>query len=93
LEEAGAALAHAVVSAASVLDFEACLIDGWLPGGVKADLISRITESLKLINTTGLTLPMIKPGSVGVDARSLGAASLPLSDRFLLDQNALLKDI
>lgn len=93
VKEAGAALAHAIVSAASVLDFDACLIDGWLPDGVKTDLISQINESLKLINSTGLTLPKIKPGSVGVDARSLGAASLPLSDRFLLDQNALLKDI
>ena len=93
VEDAGAALAHAIVSAASVLDFESCLIDGWLPDPVKADLVRAIEQSVSRINTTGLSMPRILPGSVGADARSLGAASLALSDRFLLDQNALLKDV
>jgi len=93
ISDTGAALAHAIVSAASVLDFESCLIDGWLPEPVKLNLVNATTNSLRGINTIGLTMPKVRPGSVGPDARSLGAASLPLSDRFLLDQNAFLKHV
>jgi len=93
ISEVGQALAYAIVASASVIDFESCLIDGWLPEAVRQELVTATQESLTKINTTGLTLPHIKPGTVGADARSLGAASLPLSSRFLLDQNAFLKDI
>lgn len=91
--EVGAALAHAIVSSASVIDFESCLIDGWLPDHVKDALVAATNESLKSINTIGLTVPKVQPGTVGANGRSLGAASLPLSGRFLLDQNAFLKHV
>ena len=39
----------------------------------------------------GVTLPDLREGTVGSDARALGAASLPLSDRFLVDRDAFLK--
>ncbi len=90
--QVGAALAHAIVSAASVLDLERCLIDGWLPDDIKSKLVAETVNGFEQINTTGLKLPDVQPGTVGPDARSLGAASLPLSRRFLLDQNAFLMD-
>ena len=36
-------------------------------------------------------LPAIFEGTVGIHARALGAASLPLSDRFLLGQKIFRK--
>ncbi len=91
--EVGAALAHAIVTSASVIDFESCLIDGFMPEPVKQALVEATRGALADINTTGLLVPNVRPGTVGAEARSLGAASLPLSERFLLDQNAFLKDI
>ncbi len=88
VQEVGAALAFAIVSAASVIDLESCLIDGWLPKRVRTDLVAATRAGIAKIDTTGLTVPEIRAGTVGPEARSLGAASLPLSARFLLDQNA-----
>ncbi len=93
ISEVGEALAFAIVASASIIDFESCLIDGWMPEPVREQVVNATQESLAKMNTTGLILPRIKEGTVGADARSLGAASLPLSSRFLLDQNAFLKDI
>ena len=92
IEDVGEALAYAVVASASVIDLESCLIDGWLPEPVKNGLVNATKKYLEKINTTGLNLPNIRAGTVGPDARSLGAASLPLSERFLLDQNSFLKE-
>lgn len=81
---AGAALAYAIVAAASVIDFEAAIIDGWMPVDVRRRLVEATRDAIAAIDAEGLTLPEIREGSVGHPARALGAASLPLSDRFLL---------
>ncbi|MCK9553665.1 MAG: sugar kinase, partial [Aquamicrobium sp.] len=36
------------------------------------------------IDAEGVSVPRIQEGTVGVHARALGAASLPLSERFLI---------
>lgn len=78
-------LAHAIASACSVIDFGAVRIDGWLPLGLRADLVEAVKEALARVDLSGLTIPDIEPGHIGPDARALGAASLPLSGRFLID--------
>ncbi len=40
----------------------------------------------------GLRAPKIIEGKVGVHAKAMGAASLPLSNRYLFDQSVLFKD-
>lgn len=84
IRQAGAALAYAIVSAASVIDFEAAVIDGWMPHDVRRRLVEATRAAITGIDVEGLTLPAIREGTVGHHARALGAASLPLSDRFLL---------
>ncbi len=91
LDDAAVGLAHATVAAASVIDFDTALIDGWLPIAVRARLIERAQEVLARLDTSGLAPPELRAGTLGPEARALGAASLPLSERFLVDQNALLK--
>ena len=76
-------IAHAVVSASSVIDFESVKIDGWLPVSVREDLVAETEREVSKFNLTGLQRPRIEAGSIGPDARALGAASLPLSDRYL----------
>lgn len=82
--EAGQGIAHAIAAAAAVVDVEAALIDGWMPGDVRADLVQRTRQALATMNLAGIRPPDVRAGTVGPDARVLGAASLPLSERFLV---------
>ncbi|HEY5820164.1 MAG TPA: ROK family transcriptional regulator [Mesorhizobium sp.] len=82
--QAGRALAYAIVSASAVLDFAAAIIDGWMPAHIRAALVAATATSLAEIDVEGLQLPAIREGTVGIHARAIGAASLPLSERFLV---------
>ncbi|MEN3793449.1 ROK family transcriptional regulator [Fulvimarina sp. MAC3] len=86
IEEAAHGLAYATLSASAVYDFEAAVIDGALPRPVLSRLITATRESFEKLNHKGLSPVELRAGSVGPGARILGAASLPLFARFLLDQ-------
>jgi predicted NBD/HSP70 family sugar kinase len=89
--EAAAGLARAIAAATSLIDFECVLIDGWLPDAVRDRLVRETATELAALGLAGIDLPVIRAGTIGSDARSLGAASLPLSERFLIDPDALFK--
>ncbi len=93
LDEVAEGLAHAILSAAALIDFEAVLIDGWLPETIRAEIVSRTQARLQRLDSAGIELPAVREGSVGHQARSLGAACIPLSLRYQIDQNALLKEV
>jgi predicted NBD/HSP70 family sugar kinase len=84
LDEAAEAIAHAAHGALAVLDFSAVKIDGWMPAQMRRDLTERVAASLERHDLTGLDMPDIQEGSIGPDARALGAASQPLLARFLV---------
>lgn len=84
IESAGNALAYAIVSASAVIDFEAAVIDGWMPAAIRARLVAAVTAALGKVDVEGLEIPRVHEGTVGIHARALGGASLPLSERFLL---------
>jgi len=83
-ESAGGALAYAIVASAAVIDFEAAVIDGWMPTFARARLVDAVRQALTAIDVEGLRVPDIREGTVGIHARALGGASLPLSERFLV---------
>ncbi len=85
---AGAALAYAIVSASSVIDFEAAVIDGWMPAIARQRLVEAVQQALGKIDVEGLKIPSVREGTVGIHARALGGASLPLSERFLIGATA-----
>lgn len=85
LHHAAIGLAHAIVSSCSLIDFECVKIDGWMPADVKEKLITKVESQILRLNLTGLERPVIAAGTVGPNARSLGAASLPLSERYLVE--------
>ena len=89
LGEAARALAHAVASACAVLDLEAVLIDGAFPEPIKARMLAAVAEELGRLDLSGVEPPQLRPGGLGPISRALGGASLPLFDRYLLDQHAL----
>lgn len=85
LAEAAHALAYAIRATQTTLDLDAVLLDGWLPRDILQDLTARVARALDAIDMTGMARPDIRMGTVGPDARPLGAASLPLTARYLIE--------
>lgn len=78
-------LARAALSTCAVIDFEAILIDGAFPKEIRDELVSRVRRYVATQDTRGLLTPRIEPGSIGGNARALGAACGPIRAQFLLD--------
>lgn len=81
-------LAKAALSVCAVIDFEAVLIDGAFPAAVRTKLVERVQRYLVTQDTRGLIAPKVASGSVGGNARAIGAASTPIFAQFLLNTNA-----
>lgn len=90
LASAGRALAYAIVSASAVIDFEAAVIDGWMPPDVRRRLTDATRKAIADVDAEGLRAPAIKEGTVGIQARALGGASLPLFERFMIGASSSL---
>jgi predicted NBD/HSP70 family sugar kinase len=91
LDEAAASLAQAVVAANAVIDFEAVVMEGAVPRDVRARLVARVAERLAALDRQGLSAFEVVEGSIGRDARAVGAASLPLLASFARDREVLFK--
>jgi predicted NBD/HSP70 family sugar kinase len=92
LEEAARALAYAIVSAISVIDVGAIVIDGAMPGSVRQTICLSTAAELEKLDRRGLSEVRILPGSVGPDASAIGAAALPLIKNFARDRDVLFKE-
>ena len=84
-------LSRAVVSAMSVVDFEEVVIDGLLRPDWRRRVVDGVTEAYGRFDCTGLSPIEIATGSIGPQARVLGAALLPLIGRFSPDTDLLVK--
>lgn len=87
MTSAAEGLASAILSASTLLEMQAVLIDGWMPPSVRAEITRRTEAALYRLDLSGIEPPAIREGTVGADARALGAAAIPLSQRYLIDQN------
>ena len=65
------------------------MIDGAFPQAVQARLLAAVDAELRQLDLSGIDPPELRPGTIGPVARALGGASLPLFDRYLLDQHTL----
>ena len=92
VKQSAKSLAHAIVSSASVIDFQAAIIDGNFPAWVRKMLADETRLAIKELDTAGIQVPEIIEGEVGSQARAIGGASLPLFSRYLLDLNALFRE-
>ena len=93
IEDSAAALAQAIVSAVSIVDFSAAVIDGGFPPWVRTRLLAATRKALEALDLQGVTIPDLVEGVVGSHARAIGGASLPLFSRYLLDTNVLFKEL
>jgi predicted NBD/HSP70 family sugar kinase len=88
MDQAANGLAWAALTAASLLEIEAVMIDGWMPTHIRAEITRRTHAALHALDLDGIDPPIIREGTLGAQARALGAAAIPLSQRYLIDQNA-----
>ena len=92
LDEAARALAYAIVSATSVVDVGAIVIDGATPASVRQTLCLLTATELEKLDRRGLSDVRILPGVIGPDARAIGGAALPLIKNFARDRDVLFKE-
>ena len=92
LDTAAEGLASAILSASTLMELETVIIDGWMPTSIRAEITRRTAAAFHRLDLAGIDPPQIREGTVGAQARALGAAAIPLSQRYLIDQNAALRD-
>ena len=92
LARAARDVATAAAGVMAVLDCSAIIIAGAVPLGVRSRFVEAVQQALTLVDRQGLAAFPVLEGSVGGDARALGAASLPLFDNFIINRNVLFKE-
>lgn len=93
IEAAARGLAMACASITSVIDCPVVMIDGAMPVAVRQRLVDATNEALAKVNLDGISPFVVVEGTIGVDARALGAASLPLFANFMTDRDVLFKEV
>jgi len=91
LQTTAEALAFALTSAISVIDFEGVILDGTFPPAVTERLVEMTGQALDRMDLEGLLRPQLAAGALGNHARALGGAILPLYSNFAPDREVLLK--
>lgn len=91
IEQVATSVSIAIGSAISIIDFEAIVIDGSFPQAVRSAVVRRIRERFNCMDLQGLAPVEIVEGTIGRDARVLGAASLPLLAGFARDRDLLFQ--
>ena len=91
-DSAARSIATAAAGVMSVLDCEAVIIDGAMPSVVRAALVAAVRSALAYVDSQGIGSIPVLEGTIGADARAMGAASLPLFDNFIIDRNLLFKE-
>ncbi len=92
LDAAARALAYGIVSASSVIDVGAIVIDGAMPAAVRQKICLLTAAELEKLDRRGLSDVRILAGAVGPDARAIGGAALPLIKNFARDRDVLFKE-
>lgn len=92
LDSVAYGIAQACLSICSVIDFDAVVIDGAVPVAVRQRLVTAVHEKLQLKDSRGLILPRIEEGSIGSEARAIGAACVPIFEQYFLNANPKLAD-
>ncbi len=91
LDQAGAAIAQAVNTAACLLDLDDVILDGSISRDLLVELLARTEAALVRYSWEGVARPKLLAGTIGSDARALGGALLPLYANFAPDRDLFLK--
>lgn len=83
-------LAFAILATASVLDLDAVILAGGLPEDRTRELLDLTRSALDGYNAKGVHLPELHQADIGITARAIGSAFLPIYANFSLDRDSLL---
>ena len=89
-EKAAVSLAFAITATAAILDLDAEILAGGLPDDRTADLLRMTRAALDSYNIKGLHMPQLHQAEIGITARAIGSAFLPIYANFSLDRDSLL---
>ena len=89
-EGASRSLAFAITATAAILDLDAVILAGGLPEDRTADLLRMTERSLADYNVKGVHMPRLHQAEIGITARAIGSAFLPIYANFSLDRDSLL---
>ena len=92
-EEAAQSLAFAITATASILDLDAIILAGGLPHDRTADLLRMTEAALAGYHAKGLHMPRLQQAEIGITARAIGSAFLPIYANFSLDRDSQLINI
>lgn len=92
IDEVATGLALTAISATSVIDFEAIIIDGGFPASVRDEIVARTRQSMSGFDLQGLVPTDIIAGTIGPSAPAIGGACLPLLANFAQDREVLFKE-
>ncbi len=92
IDEIAHGLALTIVSATSVIDFEAVIVDGGFPPSVRNEIVARTIREMDRFDRQGLVPADIVAGSIGPSAPAIGGACLPLLANFAQDREVLFKE-
>lgn len=82
IEEAGLALAQAVLTTRAFIDIELAMFDGPIPPAILDRIFERIEHYLAILPKSSLNPPRIGKGKLGASAAATGVAQRVLFDRF-----------
>ena len=88
--DAADSLAFAILATASVLDLDAVILAGGLPEDRTNELLELTRAALAGYNAKGVHLPELHQAEIGITARAIGSAFLPIYANFSLDRDSLL---
>ena len=84
-------ITRALVSTLAVIDLEAVVVDGALPGAWRQRVTDRIADEINQFDLRGIRPAKVAAGSIGPGASVRGAALLPLRERFSPDPDLLVR--
>jgi predicted NBD/HSP70 family sugar kinase len=93
IDAAARAIALAIVSATCLLDLEGVIIDGSIDRQLLDKLLAAVDAALDHYSWEGVSRPVAQAGTIGSDARGIGAALLPLYANFGPDRDLFLKNL
>jgi predicted NBD/HSP70 family sugar kinase len=85
VREAAEGLSSASLSAATLVEIDTVMIDGWMPAWLRDRVVDETRTAFGQLDHSGFAPPVIRAGTIGPQARELGGAAIPLSQRFLVD--------
>ena len=85
--------AFAIAATSSLLDLDAVILAAGLPDDRTAELVSLTATALDGYNTKGVHLPELRQAEIGITARAMGGAFLPIYANFSSERDALLINV